>query len=54
MITLKETTECYNMGQNKTIQNADQSHGPTGITCTISQRPVPMSFDQVKMNTITS
>jgi len=52
MITLKETTERYNLGQNKTIQNADQSHGPTGITCTISHRPVPMSLDQVKINKI--
>ena len=34
MITLKETTERYNLGQNKTIQNADQSYDPTGITCT--------------------
>jgi len=42
MITLKETTERYNLGQNKTIQNADQSHG---ITCTISHRPVPMSLE---------
>jgi len=24
MITLKETTERYNLGQNKKIQNADQ------------------------------
>jgi len=54
MITLKETTERYNLGQNKTIQNADQSHGPTGITCTISHRPVSMTFDQVKINKITN
>jgi len=50
MITLKETTERYNLGQNKTIQN--QSHGPTGITCTISHRPVSMSLDQVKINKV--
>ena len=39
--------------QNKMIQNADQNHGPTGITCTNSHRPVSMSFDQVKLNKIT-
>ena len=49
MITLKETTERYNLEQNKMVQNAD---GPTGITCTISHRPVPMSLDQVKINEI--
>jgi len=54
MITLKETTERYNLGQNKMIQNADQNHGPTGITCTNSHRPVSMSFDQVKLNKITN
>jgi len=40
---MKEPTERNNLGQNKTIQNADQSHWLTGITCTISHRPVPMS-----------
>jgi len=54
MITLKETTERYNLGKNKTIQNDDQSHGPTGITCTISHRPMSMSFDQGKINKITN
>ena len=54
MITLKETTERYNQGQNKNIQSANQSHGPTSITCTISHRPVSMSFDQVKTNKITN
>jgi len=54
MITLKETTERYNLGQNKTIQNADHSHGPTGIICTISHRPVSIRFDQVKIKKITN
>ena len=54
MIALKETTERHNLGQNKKIQNADQRHGPTSITCTFSQRPVSMSFDQVKIKKITN
>ena len=58
MITLKETTERYKLqsGTKKTIQNADQSHGPTGITCkcTVSHRSVSISFDQLKINKITN
>ena len=53
MITLKETTEHYNLGQNKTIQTAD--HGlPVLHVLLVTDLHASISFDQTKKNEITN
>ena len=51
MITLKETAERCNLGQNKRFKMPIRA---MGLLLLISQRPVTMSFDQVKINQITN